>query len=155
MTAISNTFISAMGDPLSATGTAVGIVSLGIQVCKGLIWYLDNVKDAKDKATQMMKEVDHLANILEILEGVISKVDMTPAVSMTRTGIVECATAIEKIRDKLGLVTRGNHSGIRAYFHDVKGRLSYPCKQDDIIYWKGVLDHIQQSLQTALLALQM
>jgi hypothetical protein len=39
-----------MADPFSITGSAVGVVSLAIQLCKGLEWYVSGVKEAKDKA---------------------------------------------------------------------------------------------------------
>ncbi|KAI4702795.1 hypothetical protein J4E89_010132 [Alternaria sp. Ai002NY15] len=139
-----------MADPFSITGSAVGVVSLAIQVCKGLEWYLSGVKEAKNKAEQITAETEQLANLLELLESTISKVDQSNSVSATRTGIVSCAHAIATTRKKLkpdGEVVNG---GIKSSLKRLTKRLAFPFKESEIRYWKDVLNTVQQSLQTAL-----
>ena len=142
-----------MADPFSITGSAVGVVSLAIQVCKGLEWYLSGVKEAKNKAEQIAAETEELANLLEQLEFVIGTVDPSQSVSATRTGIVSCANAIATIRKKLKPDDQAANSGIKSSLKRLTKRLAFPFKEADITYWKDVLNTIQQSLQTALLAL--
>jgi len=142
-----------MADPFSITGSAVGVVSLAIQVCKGLEWYLSGVKEAKDKAEQIAAETEELANLLERLESVIGKGDPSQSVSATRTGIVSCANAIATIRKKLKSDDQAANSGIKSNLKRLTKRLAFPFKEADITYWRDVLNTIQQSLQTALLAL--
>jgi hypothetical protein len=142
-----------MADPFSITGSAVGVVSLAIQVCKGLEWYLSGVKDAKNKVEQIAAETEELANLLESLESIISKADQSHAVSVTRTGLVSCANAISTIRKKLKPDDRPSDGGIKSSLKRLTKRLAFPFKEAEIKYWKDVLNTIQQSLQTALLAL--
>jgi hypothetical protein len=142
-----------MADPFSITGSAVGVVSLAIQVCKGLEWYLSGVKEAKDKAEQIAAETEELANLLESLESIINKADQSHAVSVTRTGIVSCANAISTIRKKLKPDDRSSDGGIKSSLKRLTKRLAFPFKEAEIKYWKDVLNTIQQNLQTALLAL--
>ncbi|KAI4929085.1 hypothetical protein J4E85_005709 [Alternaria conjuncta] len=142
-----------MADPFSITGSAVGVVSLAIQVCKGLEWYLSGVKEAKNKAEQIAAETEELANLLEQLESVIGKVDPSQSVSATRTGIVSCAEAIATIRKKLKPDDQAADGGIKSSLKRLTKRLVFPFIEADIKYWKDVLNTIQQSLQTALLAL--
>jgi len=142
-----------MADPFSITGSAVGVVSLAIQVCKGLEWYFSGVKEAKNKAEQIAAEMEELANLLERLESVIGKVDSSQSVSATRTGIVSCANAIATIRKKLKPDDQAGDGGIKSNLKRLTKRLAFPFKETDINYWKDVLNTIQQSLQTALLAL--
>jgi hypothetical protein len=142
-----------MADPFSITGSAVGVVSLAIQVCKGLEWYLSGVKEAKDKAEQIAAETEELASLLESLESIISKADQSHAVSVTRTGIVSCANAISTIRKKLKPDDQPLEGGIKSSLKRLTKRLAFPFKEAEIKYWKDVLNTIQQSLQTALLAL--
>jgi hypothetical protein len=144
-----------MTDPLSATGTVVGVVSLGITLCTGLISYIDNVKSAKEKAEQIAYELEHLSNVLELLDNVVGKAGTSSSVSETRNGIVACATALGNIRTKLEKINSKRHSGFRASIHEFKERLCYPFKQGDILHWKSALHDVQQSLHTALHALQM
>lgn len=142
-----------MADPISIIGSAVGVVSLAIQVCKGLEWYLSGVKEAKNKAEQIAAETEELANLLERLESVIEKVGPSQSVSATRTGIVSCANAIATIRKKLKLDDHSSDGGIKLSLKRLTKRLAFPFKEAEIKYWKDVLNTIQQSLQTALLAL--
>lgn len=46
-----------MSDPLSVAGTAVGIASLGIQVCQGLIKYLQAVNDRNEEIKDAVRDV--------------------------------------------------------------------------------------------------
>jgi len=139
-----------MADPLSAVGSVVGIVSLGLQLCKGLISYIDCVKTAKEKAEHITAEVDRLTDVLELLEAVVGKMDAGPIVNVTRTGIISCTVAIEKIKERLAKINYSKGSGIRAGLRDVKEKLRFPLKQADILYWKTVLLEVQQCLQTAI-----
>jgi len=142
-----------MADPFSITGSAVGVVSLAIQLCRGLEWYLSGIKEAKNKAEQITAETEELANLLESLESIISKADQSHAASVTRTGIVSCADAIATIRKKLKSDDQAASGGIQSSLKRLTKRLAYPFKEAEINYLKDVLSTIQQSLQTALLAL--
>jgi hypothetical protein len=142
-----------MADPFSITGSAVGVVSLAIQLCKGLEWYVSGVKDARDKAKQIAAEMEELANLLELLESIVTKVDPSHTVTATRTGIKSCADAITTIRKKLKPGDQASNGGIKSSLKRLGKRLAFPFKEADITYWKDVLNSVQQSLQTALIAL--
>lgn len=142
-----------MADPFSITGSAVGVISLAIQLCKGLEWYVSGVKEAKDKAGQIAAEMEELANLLELLESIVKKVDPSHTVTATRTGIKSCADAITTIRKKLKPGDQASDGGIKSSLKRLSKRLAFPFKEADIKYWKDVLNTLQQSLQTALLAL--
>ncbi|KAF2642199.1 hypothetical protein P280DRAFT_296468 [Massarina eburnea CBS 473.64] len=142
-----------MSDPFSVAGTAVGIISLGIEACKGLIWYIDNVKDAKEKAEHLRRESEHLTDLLEELETSISNIEPGLNVSSSRSGIVACAAALEQITKRLQK-SSGSQSRLRACIRDLGERLSYPFRAQDLAYWRDALGHVQQNLQTALSAFQ-
>jgi hypothetical protein len=146
-----------MADPFSVSGTAVGIISLGIQTCKGIVWYIDTAKDAKEKAERLRREVEQLADILESLETTITGAGLssTSTLTVTYSGISACASALEQIKERLGTRSSIGQSRIETRIKIIKKYLSYPFQEGDLVYWKNALDHVQQHLQTALLALQM
>jgi hypothetical protein len=145
-----------MADPFSVAGTAVGIISLGIQTCKGIVWYIDTAKDAKEKAERLRREVEQLTDILESLENTVTQAGLSSTSStVTYAGISACASALEQIKERLGKRSSIGRSHIRTRLQTIKERLSYPFKEGELVYWKNALDHVQQHLQTALLALQM
>jgi hypothetical protein len=142
-----------MADPFSITGSAVGVVSLAIQLCKGLEWYVSGVKDAKDKAGKIAADTEELTNLLELLEIIVAKVDPSQSVSTTLTGIASCADAIATIRKKLKPDDLASDGKIKVSLKRLGKRMAFPFKEAEIEYCRGVLHTIQQSLHTALLAL--
>lgn len=54
-----------MSDPLSVAGSAVGIISLGIQVCNGLLVYADAIRGR----SQDLNVQDHLDQVRPLPEG--------------------------------------------------------------------------------------
>ena len=151
-TAVSGTSF-VMADPFSITGSAVGVVSLAIQLCKGLEWYVSGVKDAKDKAGKIAADTEELTNLLELLEIIVAKVDPSQSVSTTLTGIASCADAIATIRKKLKPDDLASDGKIKVSLKRLGKRMAFPFKEAEIEYWKGVLNTIHQGLQTALCAL--
>lgn len=143
-----------MADPFSVTGSAVGVVSLGIQVCRGLVWYIDNVREGKDKAVQISGRMEQLAGLLELMESVISKLDPSTSTAAMQAGIFACADALKKIKNKL-LVDNKSGSTFFQRLQNFKQRLSFPFKEGDILYLKDLVESIQQNLNTALLILNM
>ncbi|KAI9747499.1 MAG: hypothetical protein M1835_002063, partial [Candelina submexicana] len=64
-----------MVDPFSVAGSAAGIVSLGLQVCGGLITYCrawrshdKDVEETLEKLTELHFTLKHVADILSIVE---------------------------------------------------------------------------------------
>jgi hypothetical protein len=142
-----------MADPFSVAGSAVGVVSLGILACQGLVTYIDDVKDGKERTIQISRQMDELAAHLERLETIMSKIEPNAYVKGAEEGIVACAEAIEKVRDKLGWDASTSGTTFRTQWRDMKQKLWYSFKKMDIAYARGVIEFIEQNLQTALLAL--
>jgi len=135
-------------------GTVVGVISLSLQLYDKLSKYANGVKDADTKAAQILAEMDNLADLLEELEAITSRVTTNRPATLTKQGICECARAIAMVRSKVG---DDGSPGSRpwAKLRKTVRRLAYPFKEADIVYWKDVLSYVQQHLNTALLALLM
>lgn len=56
-----------MGDPLSTVASAVGIVSLGLQVCQGIVQYYSHWKDYTVDIASTYELVGQLRGIFEAL----------------------------------------------------------------------------------------
>ncbi|EWG51002.1 hypothetical protein FVEG_16724 [Fusarium verticillioides 7600] len=68
-----------MSDPLSVAGSAVGIISLGIQVCQGLISYIQSLKGQDQDIQDSLNEVQTIISILYSLKGILPKIDKSSA----------------------------------------------------------------------------
>ena len=64
-------------DPLSIIGSAVGIVSLGIQISGGLISYVGDVKNEKFEVTSICNQIEELGRTIEDLEKVVQPANAT------------------------------------------------------------------------------
>ncbi|KAF2791790.1 hypothetical protein K505DRAFT_248099 [Melanomma pulvis-pyrius CBS 109.77] len=149
-----------MADPFSVTGSAVGVVALGLEVCKGLAWYIGNVKGEKSEVSQISERLDKLADILENLTNILGKLKpvpgsvIDPSTILTSTDILACSNALDNIREKL---QSSNNARQNQCFRDSvrywKSRLSYPFRREDLIFLKKMVESVQQNLHTALLSL--
>ncbi|OAL44379.1 hypothetical protein IQ07DRAFT_685009 [Pyrenochaeta sp. DS3sAY3a] len=136
-------------------GTAVGIVSLSIQICERLLWYTDNVKNGRDKAENLRDGVDRLTNVLELLETSLSRRDVSPYTTMAQTSIISCETALQSIKKLISTYSPAYEPGLRNGMERFAKRLVYPFKEADINHWKGTVNDILQTLQVTLHALEL
>lgn len=151
-----------MSDPLSIAGSAVGIISLGIQVCQGLISYLQSFKAQDQDIQESLSDVQTMVSILYSLKGILPKVDKR---SSETPAIRRClAESEEKLREiqQFSVKLRGTESPE----HDVLGKMDnarrsllYPFREGKLKSLcqalKGLLQHLSLGLNiTSLYALQ-
>ncbi|KAH7115314.1 hypothetical protein B0J11DRAFT_594653 [Dendryphion nanum] len=134
---------------------AIGSVSLAIQLCKGLVWYIDGTRGAKDRASQIAEDLVNLAHSLEILDSVVKKRPESPSRDAILAGIVGCAGLLRKIEKKLGSGQSTDETSLRNRMRVFRQLLVSPFKQDDITFFKDLLESMKGSLQLILSALQL
>ncbi|KAF1844398.1 uncharacterized protein K460DRAFT_369266 [Cucurbitaria berberidis CBS 394.84] len=136
-------------------GTAVGIVSLSIQICERLVWYTNNVKDAREKAENLRTGLNQLSDVLEALEACIDRLRGPVLVTAARDSVIACANAMETIKNKLGSCSTSNKSKLRIGMGRLATRLIFLFKESDVLYLRGMVSDILQTWQVALHALQL
>ncbi|UPL02243.1 hypothetical protein LCI18_013177 [Fusarium solani-melongenae] len=72
-----------MSDPLSVAGTAVGITSLGIQVCQGLVGYLRSAHGRRAEIAQDLGEIQTLISIFYSLNDILPKINQSRCTEAT------------------------------------------------------------------------
>ncbi|KAF7558218.1 hypothetical protein G7Z17_g206 [Cylindrodendrum hubeiense] len=72
-----------MADPISLVGTAIGVVSLGIQVCQGLYSYVDSVRSRHKDLDAISFEIQHLILVLQSLKSLIPRLEALPNLDVT------------------------------------------------------------------------
>jgi hypothetical protein len=87
-----------MSDPFSITGSAVGVISLGISVCGGLLDYYRSWKGIDDDMTRIYKYVDDLNGILEVLQAIIKRDEFCgESRRLAEERVVSCAAGIREL----------------------------------------------------------
>lgn len=134
---------------------AVGAVSLALQVSKGLIWYIDGVKDAKNKTAKIIEETQKLGTLLEQIDLIVKGMRRSGAQGAAAAWVIACGEALEAIEEKLGADKDAKGSRYRQRLQEFGRRLLYPFKQDNIKFLKDMLTSTERHLQTALAMLTM
>ena len=146
---------------VDVAGSVVGIISLGLQVCQGLSWYIGHVKDEETEVSQISDRLDHLANILENLTNMLAKIESMPGSSsdtsnfLANVGIQACSTALSNIREKLQVPSESKTQGFQNAAKYLKLRLLYPFRREDLMFLKQVVESVQLNLNTALLTFRL
>ncbi|KAF2660012.1 hypothetical protein K491DRAFT_675049 [Lophiostoma macrostomum CBS 122681] len=73
---------------------------------------------------------------------------------VTQAGIVACSVALEKIKKQLAPFNKTNASEIGQLLRNVKLRLTYPFKHENVMHCKDMVLGVQQNLSTALQILE-
>ncbi|ERF70973.1 hypothetical protein EPUS_09044 [Endocarpon pusillum Z07020] len=147
-----------MAEPLSIAGSTVGIVSFGITVCKDLVTFVDHVKDGKSEKSQISSRMDQLANCLGQLQSVVdaTKSPDEDIISCADPAINACATALERVREKLPSSSQQSGKGsFSSYVREWKTNLAYPFRRGELLSLKEMVEGFQQNLLVASAALQL
>ena len=142
-----------MADPLSAAGTAVGVVSLGLQVFQGLIKYYSHFKAHDEDIAYLVLKSESLQNILQSLNSLLKRAEVGPANISTqvRNAVGICETRLQKLL--LAVKKYGNleipvtrEERLRA----IRKRALYPFKQTTLQELNVTLEGLTIDLQLAL-----
>ena len=86
-----------MSDPLSVAASAAGLLSLGIEVYKGLKWYLVSVKGRKEEIQHALRDVEKLHPILSSLHPQYSSLPLSSS-SLAPSPLLSTLAVVRRIR---------------------------------------------------------
>ncbi|PVI07660.1 hypothetical protein DM02DRAFT_286359 [Periconia macrospinosa] len=143
-----------MADP----GTAVGVVSLGLQITQGLLEYYSNYKTYSDDIAHAVQRIKYLHETLAALEIPLQKLETRgdTVSERVRVSVRNCDHVLMKLDEvvrKCGEVPASQ--SVVTKMKMVEKRLVYPLRKGtlrDVSTW---VDRAQNDLDTALHALQL
>lgn len=139
-------------------GTAVGVVSLGIQVCQGLVSYYQSYKGQDEKVDDLLRDVDQLSITLETIQNCLSKPHFQHfhATSQVNHNIILCGAAILRLNH---LLTKCRQSVVpadtRERIKSLARRVVFPYHQNTIKDLRDTIKGLQNNLLVALQALHL
>ncbi|KAF4471107.1 hypothetical protein FALBO_1974 [Fusarium albosuccineum] len=148
-----------MAEPVGITGTAVGIVSLGLQLYGGISDYLDAVKGRDEDLRHAKKHAKTLQASLRAIDDTIKNVKCDSTVA--KDAAEECKSSCEtelKALDTLLKDLQGPAIAPVDRIDQAKSSLrkwTYPFNKRDIAKLENRLSSTNGVLQTALMTLQM
>ncbi|XP_014558784.1 hypothetical protein COCVIDRAFT_93407 [Bipolaris victoriae FI3] len=142
-----------MADPFSVTGTAVGIVSLGLQTCQILYKYCSEFKSFPRDVEAIQRQIRGLQGILEGLREVKEQLEIdnhTPSSQLHMT-LKECE---EMLHELMRMVEKRNPTSkldnVQTQLRAVKERILWPYRKEDLKEVQSLLTRFQDNLALAL-----
>lgn len=148
-----------MADPLSIAGSAVGLVSLGIQVCSGITIYLDSIKCRPGDIAYVKQQVQSLEAIVRVIETILPKVD--PSHQIPITAVVgclrSCEAELDNLRSFITKLTGGDTTptNFRGEIQKQTRKLTYPFDRPKLDELRNKLITANGLFQTALQCLNL
>ena len=127
----------------------IGIVSLGIQVCQGLLKYYGSWKDSRKDVAALCSSVESLSSILDQLEQTLTGNHETK--STISDCIEACRSSIEQLDKKLSKVRSVADPGnFTAKIYGQGLRLLYPFRESTLVKLKEIVADIRSNLALAV-----
>lgn len=147
-----------MADPLPITGSAVGVVSLGLTVCQGLISYYGPWSAYDKEISYVAQKAEGLKATLTMLQKPVqnlgSSVHEAPIEVQRR--ILACVELLESLESA---IERCKKTSPPSDFQDkaqaMRRRMMYPFRRDTLQLLVNSVEGLQANLNTAIQVLQM
>ncbi|KAI1109430.1 ankyrin repeat-containing domain protein [Nemania sp. NC0429] len=136
-------------------GTVVGIVSLGIQVCQGLLKYYDSWDGYEDDVRQAYQRIAELGKTFGFLEGILQSIPPGDLPTRASECLIACKDGLERLDKKLKKLHKENPIGIAQKTHSGIIRAVYPFRASTLEKLKEIVrdltSHLKLSIQILLL----
>ncbi|KAF3799694.1 hypothetical protein GCG54_00000939 [Colletotrichum gloeosporioides] len=147
-----------MSDPFSIASGVVGIVSLGLEVVKGLYEYCSTLKDQSSDIARIRDSLfrlhDLLGNLRRQLDARRFHSNNINILACIEGRILECKECVEKLKKAADKFNHSQDNGFRAALKAKVRRATYPFQQNTLQKLEGNVDKICQHVLFSLQLLQ-
>jgi hypothetical protein len=141
---------------MEVAGTAVGVASLGIQVCRGLLSYYDAWKSHDSNISSTYDAITDLSKTLTILKTALREEVDRERVGRVDTCVKGCEDALLKLDEKRhSLQKYSQPEGLRQKMRSGVQRSWYPFRKETLAALKTSVTDVQERLKLALQVLQL
>lgn len=142
---------------MEVAGTAVGVVSLGITCCQGLVKYYDAWRGQNETVATTCDSITDLSSTLLLLRDTTIKAGLNPnIVKQVEKSFLSCENGINALNKKLNKINRNRPSVSIAEKIRAEGRKAlYPFKESTLLKLRETVQDIRDNLALALEVLQL
>ena len=147
-----------MSDPISVAGTAVGVLSLGIQVFQGLLEYYRAWQGQSEEIKSTLESIACEQLILELLQSTLAEQPsgFTASVVPVEECITQAGAEFRKLEQILQKCRRSCVQGnVQEHLKNVMKNFLYPFRRETIQDLKNVVAEVGRVLALALQHLQL
>ncbi|KAG8533928.1 uncharacterized protein KY384_001669 [Bacidia gigantensis] len=146
-----------MTDPISITGSVVGILSLGIQITQALVKYYTSYSGRNSEIDHTLRRLTSLVGLLELLEREINKrgVDERDIVHLIEESIDDCQESIHELQDEYKKFVIPSSGDFKAATRFAGRKMTYPFRQSTHQRLRENIADISDQLSSAMDVLQL
>lgn len=147
-----------MSDPFSIASGVVGIVSLGLEVVKGLYEYCSTLKDQSSDIARIRDSLLRLHDLLDNLRRQLAarrfRSDDINTLACIEGRILECKQCIEELKKVADKFNPSHNNSFRAALKAKMRRATYPFQHSALQKLEGNIDRIFKHVLFSLQLLQ-
>lgn len=139
-------------------GTAVGVISLGLQVTQGISSYYSSFRDQIVEINSITQKAEVLEASLAILQTSLPnlRADHATSTAQVQLAITSCRDGMRRLDEILQKFRANpNPTGKREKIQALSNKAKYPFRQDTLQNLAGIVGGLQDNLNTALAILQL
>ncbi|KAF5861811.1 hypothetical protein ETB97_012439 [Aspergillus alliaceus] len=135
-----------MSHPLSVAGSVVGLISLGLTICQGVISYYSAYRAYSEETRNVVTQLEGLQGVLGVLEGVLqqskNQQNGSLAILGVKKNIIACGNGLEKLKSILENCEVPQSHGKRANMNRTgilfSGEQSSPFLNMPMVFWSNL-----------------
>jgi hypothetical protein len=150
-----------MADPFSVAGSAVGVISLGLTVCQGLLAYYGPFKAYDEQIHDFLSRITSFDSTLKALQDVLANVEVSSSALTTQSATValgcifNCQEGLKRLKSILDKC-RGSPSTKSFLGSKIQiNKMLYPFRRDTLVTLLDTMSWLQADLNASLQSLTM
>ena len=146
-----------MTDPFSAAGSVVGVISLGLSACQGLLQYYASWKDYENDVSMTMRSLESLVETFHLLEMIVKDRDLKPELAgRLEASIVACKDGVDSLKKKLEKIKQnGSPVSLQEKARSQARRVLYPFRQSTLVKLREIVSDLRNNVSLVMSTLQM
>lgn len=134
---------------------SVGLISLGLQVCQGLVRYYESWKDCPRDVAATLESLSRLEKTFDILQTATNNPALTQEIKLlVEQRIDSCRDGVVKLQKRLDKF-RNAPDGHQSKISSVIQRTLYPFKESTLAKMREIVRDLTDNLDLALSASQL
>jgi hypothetical protein len=148
-----------MAEVIGSAGTAVGVVSLGIQVCQGLYTYIDSVRSRDADLEFASAQLRGVTQILKRLQDLLPKIEGSSVpddetMNTLRACMRDSGTTIASLQTLLQSLEKTPAADIKGKAKDVGKMLTFGFRRAELASLQDKVSSLTLNVQSSLQIVQ-
>lgn len=141
-----------MADPVGITGTALGVISLGLQVYGNLKTYIDNYKGRDEHVAKVLRHLENLRSSLDVIRTALPAIedDFRTESTAVASCLQACEAGLRSLADSIRKYDTIPATDLKGRAKEVKKKMKFPFAVPELDKLAVDIDRVNSHLLVAL-----